>query len=184
MFLLPGLVVAWYVTETPIPEPFATEIKRYLFARQNAEDGGWGLHIEGESSVFGTAMNYVVMRILGASEEDPRLIKARGKLHQLGGAINGPHWAKFWLSVLGVMSWDAVNPVPPELWYVTVEPYNNQVLTRVQASTRLGTDSTLAMVDPHATSLSPHVFHLLETFLLSCNKVDPPVAGRALHPAV
>ncbi len=96
----------------------AIEIKRYLFARQNPEDGGWGLHIEGHSSVFGTAMNYVVLRLLGAHEEDKRLIKARGKLHELGGALNGPHWAKFWLSVLGVMEWDAVNPVPPELWYI------------------------------------------------------------------
>lgn len=96
----------------------AIEIKRYLFARQNPEDGGWGLHIEGHSCVFGTAMNYVVLRLLGAHEEDKRLIKARGKLHELGGALNGPHWAKFWLSVLGVMEWDAVNPVPPELWYI------------------------------------------------------------------
>ena len=117
LFLLPGLVITWYVTETPIPEPFRIEIQRYLFARQHPQDGGWGLHIEGESSVFGTAMNYVVLRILGTSEDDPRMIKARGKLHQLGGAANGPHWAKFWLAVLGVMEWDAVNPVPPELWY-------------------------------------------------------------------
>ena len=117
MFLLPGLVITWYVTETPIPQYIAIEIKRYLFARQHPKDGGWGLHIEGESSVFGTAMNYVTMRILGASEEDPRMIKARSTLHQLGGAVNGPHWSKFWLSVLGVMEWSAVNPVPPELWY-------------------------------------------------------------------
>ena len=117
MFLLPGLVVAWYVRVTPISTPFATEIIRYLFARQSPKDGGWGLHIEGESSVFGTAMNYVVMRILGVSEEDQRMVKARGILHQLGGAVNGSHWAKFWLSVLGVMEWDTVNPVPPDLWY-------------------------------------------------------------------
>ena len=116
MFLLPGLVIAWYVTETPIPEHYKIEINRYLFAHQNPEDGGWGLHIEGESSVFGTAMNYVVMRILGASEEDPRLVKARITLHKLGGALNGPHWAKFWLSVLGITDWSIVNPVPPELW--------------------------------------------------------------------
>lgn len=116
MFLLPGLVITWYVTETPVPEHISVEIRRYLFARQHPVDGGWGLHIEGESSVFGTAMNYVVLRLLGASEEDERIIKARGMLHKLGGAVNGPHWAKFWLSVLGCMEWDTVNPVPPELW--------------------------------------------------------------------
>lgn len=127
MFLLPGLVVTWYVTETPVPDAYKTEIKRYLFARQSPVDGGWGLHIEGESSAFGTAMNYTVMRLLGASEEDPRMVRARGCLHGLGGAVYGPHWAKFWLSVLGVMEWDAVNPVPPELWllpdWVPIAPW-------------------------------------------------------------
>ncbi|KAL8716522.1 MAG: hypothetical protein Q9225_006159, partial [Loekoesia sp. 1 TL-2023] len=127
MFLLPGLVITWYVTETPVPEHISIEIRRYLFARQHSVDGGWGLHIEGESSVFGTVMNYVVLRLLGASEEDERIIKARGMLHKLGGAVNGPHWAKFWLSVLGCMEWDTVNPVPPELWllpdWVPIAPW-------------------------------------------------------------
>ncbi|KAL8949507.1 MAG: hypothetical protein Q9222_004384 [Ikaeria aurantiellina] len=127
LFLLPGLVIAWYVTETPIPEHISIEIRRYLFSRQHPVDGGWGLHIEGECTVFGTAMNYIVLRLLGASEEDDRMIKARGMLHKLGGAVNGPHWAKFWLSVLGCMEWDAVNPVPPELWllpdWVPIAPY-------------------------------------------------------------
>ena len=72
-------------------------------------------------------MNYTILRLLGASEEDSRMIKARGKLHQLGGAMYGPHWAKFWLSVLGVMEWEAVNPVPPELWllpdWVPIAPW-------------------------------------------------------------
>lgn len=118
MFLLPGIVAAWYVTQTPIPDAHAIEIKNYLFARQNPVDGGWGLHIEGESTVFGTSMNYTVLRILGMHEEDERMVKARGTLHKLGGAVKAPHWAKFWLCVLGVCEWDAVNPVPPELWYV------------------------------------------------------------------
>lgn len=116
MFLLPGFVITWYVTGTPIPEAYRTEIRNYVFARQHPEDGGWGLHIEGDSSVFGTAMNYTVLRLLGASAEHPCMIKARALLHKLGGATAGPHWAKFWLSVLGVTKWDIVNPVPPELW--------------------------------------------------------------------
>ena len=114
-FLLPGIVFSWYTTRTPISEHYRIEMKNYIFATQR-EDGGWGLHIEGLSSVFGTGMYYVVLRILGASEEDPRLIKARAKLHEMGGAVNGPHWLKFWFSVLGIAKWDLVNPVPPELW--------------------------------------------------------------------
>jgi lanosterol synthase len=135
MFLLPGVVISWYVTETPIPDHIATEMKNYLFARANPEDGGWGLHIEGESTVFGTAMNYTALRILGVSEEDPVMIKARGTLHKMGGAKAGPHWAKFWLSVLGVCQWEIVNPIPPEFWllpdWFPVSPWRWWIHTRM-----------------------------------------------------
>ncbi|KAK7432419.1 Lanosterol synthase (Oxidosqualene--lanosterol cyclase) [Neonectria magnoliae] len=116
MFLLPGIVITWYATKTPIPPAYATEIKNYLTARAHPEDGGWGLHIEGESTVFGTTLNYIVLRLVGVDPEDPIMVKARGTLHKLGGALYSPHWAKFWMAVLGVVEWDIVNPVPPEIW--------------------------------------------------------------------
>lgn len=127
MFLMPGIVITWYVTKTPISAAYSTEIKNYLFARQNPRDGGWGLHIEGESSVFSTGMQYTVLRLLGADPEDPRMVRARGKLAELGGALNGPHWSKFWLAVLGVAEWPLVNPAPAELWllpdWVPIAPW-------------------------------------------------------------
>jgi lanosterol synthase len=121
MFLLPGLTIALYVTDSRLSRPEEQEVARYIFSMQNLGSrndgkGGWGLHTAGDSTVFGTAMNYTALRLLGISSEDPRMRKARSYLYELGGAINGPHWAKFWLSVLGVMEWDVVNPVPPELW--------------------------------------------------------------------
>ena len=70
------------------------------------------LHIEGESTAFGTVLNYTTLRLVGVDAEDPVMVKARGTLHKLGGATHGPHWAKFWLAVLGVVPWDIVNPVP------------------------------------------------------------------------
>lgn len=127
MFLLPGVIMAWYVTKTPISSAYATEIKNYLKARAHPEDGGWGLHIEGESTVFGTTLNYTALRLIGVDPEDPMMVKARGTLHKLGGAVNAPHWAKFWLAILGVVEWDIVNPVPPELWllpdWVPIAPW-------------------------------------------------------------
>lgn len=127
MFLLPGLAVAWYVTKTPIPDEYRIEIRNYLFARANPEDGGWGLHIEGESTVFGTALNYVVLRIMGVEADHPVMVKARKTLHKLGGATHAPHWGKFWLALLGVAKWDIVNPCPPELWllpdWVPIAPW-------------------------------------------------------------
>ncbi|KXT17595.1 hypothetical protein AC579_6191 [Pseudocercospora musae] len=132
MFLLPGVVITLYVTNKPLSQPEQLEVIRYIFNMQNigdknGGDGGWGLHVEGDSSVFGTAMNYTTLRLLGVPADHPRMLKARTCLHGLGGAVNGPHWAKFWLSVLGVMKWPIVNPVPPELWllpdWVPISPW-------------------------------------------------------------
>ncbi|KAG6239360.1 hypothetical protein E4U24_006099 [Claviceps purpurea] len=127
MFLLAGIVASWHVTKTPIPSAYATAIKDYLTARADPEDGGWGLHTEGESTVFGITLNYMVLRLVGVDPETPLMVKARATLHKLGGAVNAPHWAKFWLATLGVASWDIVNPVPPEVWllpdWVPISPW-------------------------------------------------------------
>jgi lanosterol synthase len=100
MFLLPGIIISFYVTNTPIPEPWRVEITNYLATRAHPDDGGWGLHIEGESSVFSTALNYIVLRILGMDPDHPVAQKARKKLHELGGALGSPHWGKFWLALM------------------------------------------------------------------------------------
>ncbi|EMD38881.1 hypothetical protein CERSUDRAFT_112601 [Gelatoporia subvermispora B] len=115
MFLLPGLVIGSYVTGMGFTLPERLEMIRYLLNHAN-EDGGWGIHIEGHSTVFGTALNYCVVRILGLSAEHPAAVKARATLHILGGAAGAPAWGKFWLSVLNVYDWEGCNPVPPELW--------------------------------------------------------------------
>lgn len=73
-------------------------------------------HTAGKSTVFGTALNYVTMRLLGVDRDDPDIVRARGHLHQLGGANGIPSWGKFWLSVLGVYDWSGLNTLLPELW--------------------------------------------------------------------
>jgi len=58
MFLLPGLVIACHVTGTldsVLSKRHQAEMVRYLRNHQN-RDGGFGLHIEGHSTMFGTAL--------------------------------------------------------------------------------------------------------------------------------
>ncbi len=62
MFLMPGLVITCYVTgclDTVLTAPHKAEMLRYLKNHQNS-DGGYGLHIEGHSTMFGTALRYGV----------------------------------------------------------------------------------------------------------------------------
>jgi len=78
------------------------------------EEGGWGLWIDSPSTVFGTAINYVMLRILGVSPDHPVLAAARAALHRMGSARALPTWGKFWLCALGVYDWDGIIPLTPE----------------------------------------------------------------------
>ncbi|XP_067952053.1 lanosterol synthase-like [Watersipora subatra] len=117
LFLMPGLVIVNYITGTSFSEPQRLEMTRYLRSVK-CLDGGWGLHIEGPPTVFGTALNYVAMRLLGVPSTDDDLIQARELLHSLGGAVTIPSWGKFWLAILNVYSWDGMNSLFPEMWYL------------------------------------------------------------------
>ncbi|TYG71822.1 hypothetical protein ES288_D05G429800v1 [Gossypium darwinii] len=98
MFLLPGLVITLYVTgalNTVLSKEHQYEICRYLYNHQannvhcvclrfydfhllsryylfvflQNKDGGWGFHIEGLSTMLGTVLNYVSLRLLGEGAE-------------------------------------------------------------------------------------------------------------------
>ncbi|XP_074857495.1 lanosterol synthase isoform X2 [Carettochelys insculpta] len=115
LFLLPGLLITCHVAKIPLAEAYRKEMVRYLRSVQ-LPDGGWGLHVEDKSTVFGTALNYVSLRILGVGPDDPDLVRARVNLHSKGGAVGIPSWGKFWLAVLNVYSWEGMNTLLPELW--------------------------------------------------------------------
>lgn len=115
MFLMPGLLIACHITRTDLGRERKSEMMRYLRNHQN-EDGGFGLHIEHHSTMFGTALNYVSMRILGAEADDPDCVSARAWIEANGGAGGIPGWGKFWLSVMGVYDWEGVDPLTPEFW--------------------------------------------------------------------
>lgn len=115
MFLIPGLITVSHTTETSLPVPQQKLIIRYLYNQQN-EDGGWGLHIEGHSTMFGTVMNYVTLRLLGENPGDKRVTKASKWIKENGGATSIPPWGKFYLSVLGLYDWSGNDSLFPELW--------------------------------------------------------------------
>ncbi|XAR63784.1 Lupeol synthase [Bertholletia excelsa] len=121
LFFLPPLVIALYVIgalDAILSLEHQKEIIRYLYNHQN-KDGGWGIHIEGHSSMFGSCLSYIVLRLLGEGPEGGEgKAMARGRKWILdhGGAVGIPSWGKFWLTVLGVYDWEGCNPMPPEFW--------------------------------------------------------------------
>jgi cycloartenol synthase len=120
MFLMPGLVIALSITgalNAVLTKEHKREMIRYLYNHQN-KDGGWGLHIESPSTMFGSALNYVTMRLLGEGPNDGDGLMEKGRKWILdhGGATAITSWGKMWLSVLGVFEWSGNNPLPPEIW--------------------------------------------------------------------
>jgi squalene/oxidosqualene cyclase-like protein len=87
----------------------------YLLNHQQT-DGGWGTHIECASTMFGTVMSYVALRLLGSSPDAAYMKRARKFIHKWGGALYAPSWAKFWLAVIGVYDWKGINSIPAEMW--------------------------------------------------------------------
>ncbi|EEF48701.1 Cycloartenol synthase, putative [Ricinus communis] len=121
LFFLPPLVMCMYITghlDTILPSEHRKEILRYIYNHQN-EDGGWGLHIEGHSTMFCTVLSYICMRLLGEAPDggqDNACQRARTWILQHGGVTYIPSWGKTWLSILGVYDWSGSNPMPPEFW--------------------------------------------------------------------
>lgn len=115
MFLLPGLLITCYVCGVSLDDSKKLQMIRYLTNTQR-EDGGWGLHIESPSTMFGSALTYVSLRLLGMEADNKILVEARKWIKMNGGAQGIPSWGKFWLSALGVYEWEGVNPIPPEFW--------------------------------------------------------------------
>ncbi|KAK4798509.1 hypothetical protein SAY86_030835 [Trapa natans] len=80
------------------------EMKRYIYNHQN-EDGGWGFHIEGHSTMFGSALNYVALRLLGEGPDDGEekaMERSRKWILDHGGLVATPSWGKFWLTVISL----------------------------------------------------------------------------------
>ncbi|KAL0398000.1 UNVERIFIED_CONTAM: Beta-amyrin synthase 1 [Sesamum calycinum] len=117
LFFLPPLVMILYITghlNTVFPAEHRKEILRYIYCHQN-EDGGWGFHIEGHSTMFCTALSYICMRILGEGPdggENNACARARKWILDHGTVSAIPSWGKTWLSILGVFDWSGSNPMP------------------------------------------------------------------------
>lgn len=116
MFLMPGLIIACYVTKVDLGEGRRVAMLNYILNHQQ-EDGGWGMHIEGSSTMFGSVLNYVAARLLGLKSTSSEALKAQKFIREENdGVTSCAQWGKTWLAILGVYKWEGVNPMPPELW--------------------------------------------------------------------
>ncbi|KAG7258615.1 LOW QUALITY PROTEIN: hypothetical protein CRUP_036333 [Coryphaenoides rupestris] len=117
VLLMPGLLITCYLTQIPLPEACRKEMERFLRSVQ-LPDGGWRIQVEEKSTVFGTALTYTALRILGVQPDDP-------DMGVLQGFLPG-----FWLAILNVYSWEGMNTLLPELCWMPGHPSTLWCFTR------------------------------------------------------
>mmetsp|Transcript_6855 Transcript_6855/g.10022 ORF Transcript_6855/g.10022 Transcript_6855/m.10022 type:complete len:721 (+) Transcript_6855:46-2208(+) len=123
MFLLPGHIICCYIMGIEFPKPYNDEMTRYMLNHQR-KDGGWGLHIEGHSTMFGTCLQYLALRLLGLPSTHSAAARARAFINREGGPGLCPQWGKFYMCALNVFSWKGIDPIPTETWSLpTWVPY-------------------------------------------------------------
>ena len=93
MFLMPGLITSLYITKAPFSADKKHAMIIYLKNHQQV-DGGWGTHIECASTMFGTVLSYVSLRLLGEGPNQPHMVLARDFIISHGGALYAPSWCK------------------------------------------------------------------------------------------
>ena len=93
MFLMPGLIITLYITKAPFSAAKKEAMATYLKNHQQ-EDGGWGTHIECASTMFGSVLSYVSLRLLGDEASAPHMVAALAFITGHGGALYAPSWCK------------------------------------------------------------------------------------------
>lgn len=93
------------------------KLANYVRQRQLA-DGGWSIYPGGPSELNATCKAYFALKLAGDSPYAPNLVRAREIVHRLGGLEHSNSYVRFYLALVGAVSWDLVPSIPPELMLI------------------------------------------------------------------
>jgi squalene-hopene/tetraprenyl-beta-curcumene cyclase len=100
------------------PEPARiTKLANYI-RRHQLPDGGWNIYEGGPSELNATVKAFVALRLAGDSADAPHLAKARQRIHALGGLERTNSYVRFYLALAGVLGWEFVPAIPPEVMFM------------------------------------------------------------------
>ncbi|KAE8729915.1 Beta-amyrin synthase [Hibiscus syriacus] len=182
MYFMPPLVMCLYITghlNSIFTTEHRKEILRYIYCQQ---DGGWGLYAGGHhSSMFGTTLNYICMRLLGVEPDgglDNACERGRKWILDRGGVTYITSWGKTWLAIMGIYEWSGCNPMPPEFWllpsYFPVHPEDGM---KMQSFGSQVWDASFFLQALLASNLSDEIGHTImkgHNFLKNSQVRDNP----------
>jgi squalene-hopene/tetraprenyl-beta-curcumene cyclase len=93
--------------------------------RQQLPDGGFNLYEKGPANLSATIKAYFAMKVAGVPPEDPALVRARARIHALGGPVEADVFTKILLALFGEYDWSGVPAMPVELMLLPRWSYFN-----------------------------------------------------------
>lgn len=96
-------------TDTILP---LHKVETYLRRQQN-EQGGWELFYGDGGEISTSVEAYMALRLLGVSQEDPALIRAKDFILSKGGISKTRIFTKFHLALVGCYDWRGIPSIPP-----------------------------------------------------------------------
>jgi squalene-hopene/tetraprenyl-beta-curcumene cyclase len=83
--------------------------------QQQRENGGWELYY-GDGGELSTSVEaYMALKLLGVSENDPAMVKARKFILERGGISKTRIFTKLHLALIGCYNWRGVPSIPPSI---------------------------------------------------------------------
>lgn len=86
----------------------------YILSKQ-MDNGGWAIFPGGLVDVSASVKAYLALKLTGSSPDEPYMVRAREAIRQAGGVPVVNSYTKFYLALLGQITWEFVPAVPPEL---------------------------------------------------------------------
>jgi squalene-hopene/tetraprenyl-beta-curcumene cyclase len=107
-------ILMQHVLDT-VDETHVAEQRAWILSQQNG-DGGFPIYTGGPSDVSCTVLTHLALQLAGYDEDKERLDRAARFVRTHGG-IEATELVptRFWLALTGVVSWDEIPPLPPEL---------------------------------------------------------------------
>ena len=92
----------------------AQRAARYLVDQQ-LPGGGWSLYPDGELEISGSVKAYFALKVTGHDPASEHMQRARRAILTAGGADRVNSFTRFYLALLGQISYDHCPAVPPEM---------------------------------------------------------------------
>jgi len=100
------------------------KLAQYVRRRQ-LSDGGWNIFAGGPSEVNATVKAYFALKLAGDDPRSERMLSACLRVRELGGLEKTNSFVRLYLALGGIVGWEMVPAIPPELMLLPKWAYIN-----------------------------------------------------------